>query len=169
MNKKQAQKLLAEWLTEDLPSITKQKRFVYRPTIKEVKYTWRVLNTVFFNDQLKMPNLILGTGTRKWWALCSTDTYVPKVLKTKSNCNIILSTKWYCKQWFIDTLAHEMVHQYQWDIDGPERVAENKEPLMSHGPSFYKHKNKFKCYTQLNLKVCHSTAKWFKYQKLSKC
>jgi hypothetical protein len=92
----------------------------------------------------------------------------PEKLKTKSNCEIAISDKWFCRQWFIDTLAHEMAHQYQWDIDGPKRVAEGKEPIMSHGPSFFKHKVKLDKYG-LNLKTTHRVKKWFKHQTLSKC
>ena len=45
-----------------------------------------------------------------------------------------------------DTLAHEMAHQYQWDIDGVKRIKRGWEPLMSHGPSFFKHRKSINKY-----------------------
>jgi hypothetical protein len=75
--------------------------------------------------------------------------------------------KWFCMQWFITTLAHEMVHQYQWDIIGPEREQEGKDWLMSHGPSFYQFKDGMKDYN-ISLKTAHSQRRWFKHQDLFK-
>ena len=38
------------------------------------------------------------------------------IRKTKSYVQIHLAEAYYCRQWMISTLAHEMVHQYQWDV-----------------------------------------------------
>jgi len=170
MRKDKARKLLKEWLNEPLPNKTLQKRLCYRPSLKEVKETWRVLNACLFENKLNMPEFIIfQRNSTKMWACCEATELEPKPFKTKSNCEISLNSKWYCRQWFIDTLAHEMVHQYQWDIDGLTRVRQGKEPIMSHGPSFYKHRKSFSAYRQIYLKECHSTKKWFKHQSLSKC
>jgi len=167
MEPKEARRQLREWMNEDLPSITKQKRFVFRPTQKEIVQTYNVLNTVLFQGKLIRP-VIETVGRRKYWGLCQATNWQPQRYKTKSNCEIELSDKWFCRQWFIDTLAHEMVHQYQWDIDGPKRCSQGKEPIMSHGPSFFKHKAKLDRHG-LNLKTSHKIKKWFKHQTLSKC
>lgn len=34
-------------------------------------------------------------------------------------------------------LAHEMVHAWQWLVDGERRIEIGKVPLLSHGPSFW--------------------------------
>jgi hypothetical protein len=34
-------------------------------------------------------------------------------------------------------MAHEMVHQFQWDILSNERQSQGLGPIMSHGPSFF--------------------------------
>ena len=34
-------------------------------------------------------------------------------------------------------VAHEMVHQYQWDILSNDREDQGLPPIMSHGPSFF--------------------------------
>lgn len=75
--------------------------------------------------------------------------------------------KWYCKQWLVNTLAHEMCHQYQWDIIGNQRLIEGKQPIMSHGPSFFVFREQLKEHG-INLKTAHSKRKWFKYQNLFK-
>ena len=80
----------------------------------------------------------------------------------------MLSDKWFCRQWFVDTLAHEMAHQYQWDVDGVKRIKEGCKPLMSHGPSFFKHRDNMEKHG-LYLKITHKNDKWFKYQCLKKC
>jgi hypothetical protein len=87
--------------------------------------------------------------------------------KAKSFCKIRLMDKWYCKQWLITVLAHEMCHQYQWDIQGMERLKRGKQPLMSHGPSFFVFRDKLKNYG-ISLKSAHSKRKWFWYQNLFK-
>jgi hypothetical protein len=61
-----------------------------------------------------------------------------------------------------------MVHQYQWDIYSKERAVEGKEPIMSHGPSFYKFRKQLAEYG-IVLKRTSRTSLWFKYQTLSKC
>ena len=73
--------------------------------------------------------------------------------------------KWYCKQWLVTTLAHEMCHQYQWEIIGAERISMGKDPIMSHGPSFFLFRERLKEHG-ISLKTSHSKRKWFKYQNL---
>lgn len=73
--------------------------------------------------------------------------------------------KWYCRQWLITTLAHEMCHQYQWDIIGEQRISGGKDRLMSHGPSFFIFRDKLKD-QGISLKTAHRSRKWFRYQNL---
>ena len=75
--------------------------------------------------------------------------------------------KWFSPQWLVTILAHEMSHQYQWDILGKQRLAEGKEKIMSHGPSFFVFKDNLAKY-DIPLKTSHSQGKWFKYQSMSK-
>ena len=167
MNVKNAERHLTIWLNEGLPTKSKQKRHPYRPTIPIIKKTWRVLNVLCFDNELCMPEFSLHSH-KWWWAMCISNGGLPKALKTKSNCEIMLSDKWFSRQWFVDTLAHEMAHQYQWDIDGVQRIKIGKDPLMSHGPSFFKHRQRLKEHG-LYLKIAHRNEKWFQYQSLKKC
>ena len=167
MKKERAEKILNFWMNEKLPTVAQQKRQPYRPDLYIVRKTWRVLNATCFNNELKMPAFTFHSR-KSWWAMCCSDAGRPRPLKTTSCCEIQLSDKWFCRLWFIDTLAHEMAHQYQWDIDGVKRVNKGWEPIMSHGPSFFKHRDNIDKYG-MSLKVCHRNAKWFKYQSLKKC
>jgi hypothetical protein len=164
---KKAREQLKEWMQEDLPSITKQKRYIFRPSVRQINHTYKVLNIALFDGTLKKPKIKL-VNRQRYWGMCQALNNIPIKYKSRSNCELVLSDKWFCRQWFIDTLAHEMVHQYQWDVDGPVRIAKGKEALMSHGPSFFRHKPKLDRYG-LNLKIVHRTRKWFKYQNLAKC
>lgn len=85
-----------------------------------------------------------------------------------SYCKIRMMDKWYCPQWMVTTLAHEMAHQYQWDIIGPEREYNGKDWLMSHGPSFFQFRNRLAEH-HIPLKTSHSTRCWFKHQDMFKC
>ena len=76
--------------------------------------------------------------------------------------------KWYCKQWLITVLAHEMCHQYQWDVQGPKRLKAGKEPMLSHGPSFFVFRDKLAKHG-IALKNSHSRRRWFKHQNFFKC
>ena len=105
---------------------------------------------------------------KSWWAMCCSDAGMPRPLKTRSCCEIQLSDKWFCRQWFVDTLAHEMAHQYQWDIDGVKRMKRGWDPQMSHGPSFFKHRENIDKYG-MNLKTVHKQSDWFAHQCLKKC
>jgi hypothetical protein len=79
--------------------------------------------------------------------------------------------KWFCQQWFIQTLAHEMVHQWQWDIYRWEKLDRGEETFTgsgAHGPSFFTWRERFDYYG-LNLKRYHRMKKWFLYQDFNKC
>lgn len=87
---------------------------------------------------------------------------------TNTLCSLKLSDKYFCVQWFMNTLAHEMVHQYQWDIDREHRQQQGLEPLMSHGPSFFAWRETMEYYG-LSLKTAHGQRRWFAYQDFNRC
>jgi hypothetical protein len=58
-----------------------------------------------------------------------------------------------------------MAHQYQWMIQGAERMILKKLPLVSHGPSFYKFAKIMAKYG-IPLRTEYSTGKWFSAQNI---
>lgn len=160
------EKKLKSILNEELPSLTLQKRKQYRPSMDEIISIYIILNNALFNNKLSLPKIELLKSPKRYFGECAALELLPKY-KKKSNCVIRLAENWCCKQFFINILAHEMVHQYQWDIESKVRLCANLKPIISHGPSFFKHKRKFKKYN-LSLKRTYSIENWYKYQNLLK-
>lgn len=157
---------LREIMREELPNIAYQKRLMYRTDLHEVQQLYRLLNKKIFNNQLEMPILEVVPRCRKYWGLCIGEHEKPAY--RRSYCKIRLMDKWYSRHWLVTVLAHEMCHQYQWDIIGDQRVLEGRERLMSHGPTFFVFRDKLAKHG-ISLKSSHSRRKWFKYQNLFKC
>lgn len=147
-----------------LPSLTEQRRMTYRPSIKEVNKIYDLLNKEIFQNKLVRPEIQLGSR-RMCWGICM--GYV-KPRDSGSWCVIKLSDKWYCKQWMIAIIAHEMSHQYQWDIIGPKRFSKGKDFLMSHGPTFFQHRSRMLKHN-IPLKVSFRKSKWFMNQHIQHC
>ena len=146
-----------------LPPVWVQRRKPFRPGIENVKYAYNIINKYVFDNELVRPEIKIGT-LRKAWGWC----YGGTELVNGTYCNIKLMDKWFTPQWFMNILAHEMAHQYQWDILGPEREEDGHEAIMSHGPSFFIWKDRFTHYG-LHLKTAPRIRKWFKHQNFSKC
>jgi hypothetical protein len=157
-------KTLDELMSAPLPSLTEQKRLAYRPSLKEIVKMYDLINRDVFNNELKRPEIQLGVR-RMCWGWC--HGFV-RTRDTGSRCIIKLSNKWYCKQWMITVLAHEMSHQYQWDIIALKRQKDGKNGIMSHGPSFFLHRKRMRKHG-IHLKVAHRWRKWFKYQDFARC
>ncbi len=147
-----------------LPSVSYQRQKLFRPSLHDVKYAYKILNRHVFDNQLRMPPIKLGI-TRGYWGMCIGNCFETA---SRTFCNFQLSDKYFCVQWFMNTLAHEMVHQYQWDIDGDHRQHAGLEPLMSHGPSFFAWRDTMDYYG-LNLKTAHGQKRWFIYQTFDRC
>jgi hypothetical protein len=154
-------------MSTPLPGITYQRRKQFRPTQSDVIYAYNIINKYIFENQLKRPEIKLGI-IKKAWGICSWEQ---EQQPSGSYCYIRLMDKWFCVQWFLQTLAHEMVHQYQWDIYRWDHLIQQGRPMYdlsgAHGPSFYAWRDKFAEY-DMNLKVHWSQRKWFKYQDFTK-
>ena len=161
-------KKLMKYMSMELPTISAQKRLVYRTDLKEVRHLFRVLNKAIFDNKLPMPEFVIFHRGKDYWGLCEAMDLYPDPKLKKSNVRIHLSDKWFCKQWLIDTLAHEMCHQYQWDVYSKQRMKKGLEPIMSHGPSFYVFRDRLADYG-ISLKRHHRMKKWFLHQNFFKC
>ena len=150
---------LRKMMQEPLPPISHQKRLRYRITQEDAIAAYKVINKEVFNNALDMPEILVKSHRRKYWGMCHGE--YEKIKNRKTLCWIELMDKWYCKQWFITILAHEMCHQYQWDIFSKDR----EDRLMSHGPSFFVYRDKLKEHG-VSLKKWHRRNKWFTTQIL---
>ena len=151
-----------------LPSKTYQRRKLFRPTASDAIYAYNIINRHVFDGVLHRPEIRLSS-LRKAWGTCSwhdTKQY------TGSFCRIELMNKWFCPQWFMNTLAHEMVHQYQWDIYRWDHLDFYGRPIYeksgAHGPSFYMWRERLAEYG-LHLKIAHGQKRWFKHQDFTRC
>lgn len=141
-----------------LPTLSQQKRLIYRTTTKEAIQIFKVINKEIFDNALSLPNIIIKSHRRKYWGMCYGVN--EKVKYRKTFCWIELMDKWYCKQWLITVLAHEMCHQYQWDMHSKGRLEQGKPRIMSHGPSFFVFRDKLAEHG-ISLKKWHLRNKWF--------
>ena len=147
-----------------LPSLTYQRRRLFRPSIYDVKYAYKIINRYVFGNQLRQPPIELGIA-RGYWGVCEG---LHDETARGTACKIRLSDKYFCVQWFMTTLAHEMAHQYQWDVESPWRESHGMDPIMSHGPSFFAWREPM-AYYEIPLKTAHRMRKWFAYQDFSRC
>jgi hypothetical protein len=155
-------------MTAELPSITSQRRKEFRPNSAEITYAYNLINRVVFRNQLRKPFIKTGRVNHAW-GMCN---WHDQEQYNGTFCELWVADKWFCPQWFLNTLAHEMVHQWQWDVYRFDYLAEYgrgmNEDGGGHGPSFYQWRDEFKYYG-LHLKGWYRTKKWFKYQNFSKC
>jgi hypothetical protein len=161
-------KKLKKYMELELPSLAFQRKQKYRTDMKEVKHLFRLLNKTIFDNKLPEPKFIIFTRSRDYWGLCEAKDFTPALHTKHSDVTIHLSNKWFCKQWLIDVLAHEMCHQYQWDVYSRQRMKRGQEPIMSHGPSFYLFRDKL-AEVGISLKRHHRMRKWFLHQNFFKC
>jgi hypothetical protein len=148
-----------------LPSITYQRRLSFRPSDADIKYVYNKINRYCFDNQLTMPYISQGTR-RQTWGFC---VWEDQQQSSGSYCNISIMNKWFCPAWFVQTLAHEMVHQYQWDIHRFEYYNGRMEKRGgAHGPDFFQFRERFDHYG-LRLKTSYGMRRWFKFQDWYKC
>lgn len=151
-----------------LPSRTYQRRRQFRPNQADLIYAYQTINRYVFDNQLRRPVLELGQ-TQRCWAYCAWHN---EPQYNGSYCRVKLNATWFCPQWFIQTLAHEMVHQWQWDVYRWQHIDEyGRNPYNNsggHGPSFFAWRNQFAHYG-LTLKTAFGQRRWFKYQDFTHC
>ena len=161
--------IITQYINAELPTISEQKRLPYRPAQWEVDSVYRALNRCIFDNQLTQPEIVLGQW-QKCWGMCIWEENRQRRGswgKQGTWCNMRLSDKWYSPQWFITVMAHEMVHQYQWDVNRFERYDQGLDRDIdgSHGPSFFAWRGNLADWG-IPLKTAHRMRKWFVHQDL---
>lgn len=118
----------------------------FRPWLCEVQELHTIINQEVFDGCLALPKFQLlrkcDIGLDFGWCEGEHSHATKLNNPTKSLCTIGLMNHWPSIQWCIMILAHEMVHQWQWDVYSHERFLQKKRPIMSHGPSFLNFKPK---------------------------
>lgn len=166
--------LITQYMTAPLPCVSEQKRLPFRPLPEEVDALYRSINRHVFDNQLTQPEIVLGTLQKAWGRCNWEDTRQRRSSwgKTGTWCRIELYDKWFCPQWFCNTLAHEMVHQWQWDVYRFEHEKAYGRKMFdgsgAHGPSFHMWRECFESWG-LCLKTSHGQKRWFRHQDLRKC
>jgi hypothetical protein len=148
----------------ELPTITYQRRMQFRPNYADINYAYNICNRYLFDNRLRKPVIEQGSR-RKTWGFCQWEK---ELQDTGSYTTIKLMDKWFCEAWFLQTLAHEMVHQYQWDITRFEEYNGTLPESGAHGPSFFAHRERFDHYG-LRLKTSYGMKRWFRHQDFRKC
>lgn len=92
----------------------------FRPTLADCREVFTNINRNVFNNELKMPNFRL-VYSKAFWGECTGN------IDNETKCLIKMNKSFLSKRLFINTLAHEMVHQWEWLVN------EN----MTHGPEFF--------------------------------
>lgn len=106
---------------------------VFKPCMDDARETYYLLNRYVFDGGLSMPPINIRR-VHSIWGACDGIVDNEGDFKVRE---IILNSRMPNLAMFVTTMAHEMVHQFQWEVLNPERELEGLAPIMSHGPSFY--------------------------------
>lgn len=101
----------------------------FRPTVDDMQLWFNVLNKTIFGNKLKPFDKMSISKPRKAHALF---LYYPGE-KEKGN-ELKMSMVFESKKLFVEILAHEMVHLFQYQYNEP----------LGHGPSFWVWRDNFK-------------------------
>jgi hypothetical protein len=115
----------------------------YKSDVSEAEEVHKMLNKYLFQGALQDAP-IRRRKLKDIWAQC--DGRFDPVDGEFYTAEISLGLFYPHKAVFVAALAHEMVHQWQWEVLSAERAEEGKDPIMSHGPSFYQWRNPLKKY-----------------------
>lgn len=105
-----------------------KEAYEYETTIDDCHKWFNILNRELFENTLPPVNEIDIRWRRNAHAYYDYDER-----KSNGTCKLLMNKKYKSKQFFVEVLAHEMVHHYQY-VNG-ER--------MGHGSSFIRWRDKF--------------------------
>jgi hypothetical protein len=116
-------------------------QFGYSPTYAQATRAYNIINYCVFDGALKKPTIIIRTMNLAW-GICEGDLYTgaDRFIHDPVCHRIVLNTSFPSRKFFVEVLAHEMIHQYQCEHLN----------RMDHGRTFWEWKPKFERY---NLKL----------------
>ena len=109
--------------------LSSKEHYEYETTVEDCQKWFNVLNQELFNSSLPPIDEVDIRWRRKAHAWYDYDASRPG----EGTARLLMNKRYKSKQFFIEVLAHEMVHHYQYIY--------NEE--MGHGPSFFKWRDKF--------------------------
>ena len=110
----------------------------FRPTVKDVEEWFDILNEQLFGNKLDPFGKISIKRHKRFHALFH---YWPK--RENRPTELTVYRKFRNKKLFVEILAHEMIHQYQWEVEGPRRMTRGLRYRFGHGKSFFRWRAKF--------------------------
>ena len=105
----------------------------FYPTLKQVRFWFAVYNQLIFRGKITRFRYIIVKYYPNQLAHCHGKWDAKKDLRY---CNLQLYPRFKSFTTFIAILVHEMIHAHQWVNEGRD---------MSHGPNFFRWKNKLEC------------------------
>jgi len=109
--------------------LSTKERYEYETTVEDCQKWFNILNRELFNNSLPPVNEIDIRWRRGAHAWYDYDEDHPG----EGTSKLLMNKRYKSKQFFVEVLAHEMVHHYQY-IYSEE---------MGHGSSFLKWRDKF--------------------------
>lgn len=106
-----------------------EKHVPFEPTIEDCEKWFKILNHELFNNQLPAVDEFDVRWRRGAYAWYDYDERFPG----QGTAKLLMNKRYKSKQFFVEVLAHEMVHHYQYI---------NNEDV-GHGSSFLKWRDKF--------------------------
>lgn len=110
----------------------------YVPTLKDTKFYYSILNRFLFENKLTQPKFKIFRLRGSWGYFLGM-----KEEEDIDEFEIVMTNRFPSIRTFIIALAHEMVHQHQWEILGKIDVKKGKSPNINHGPTFFCWREKF--------------------------
>lgn len=128
---------LQKIIAKPIPNKDEYWRSNYRPSQQKVAHTYNLLNKVLFKGRLVRPKIAIYQQREVWgWANMLPGHRV----------DIGINHRYPCEQFFVAVLAHEMIHQWQWEVDAVKRIKQGLRVQTCHGENFQMWKNTFEKY-----------------------
>lgn len=109
--------------------LSTKEHYEYETTIEDCQKWFNILNRELFNESLPPVDEIDIRWRRRAYAWYDYDESKPGY----GTARLLMNKRYKSKQFFVEVLAHEMIHHYQYIY--------NEE--MGHGSSFMKWRDKF--------------------------
>jgi hypothetical protein len=112
-----------------LRTMQRDEDYIYETSESDCRYWFGIINQEIFGGVLKFPDKLDIRWRKKMYAFHLTEWMHDGNIRT----TLAMSKKYRSKQFFIEVLAHEMVHHWQVSVGEP----------VGHGPSFMAWEEKF--------------------------